>query len=64
MRDALDLYMAHEVQMDKDYKKWLAERPVCAKCNEPIEDEFGYCINGEWYHEDCIDIFYKKVPEE
>lgn len=59
--DNIDYYMEHEVYQENQYKRWLETRPICEKCGEPIEDEFGYQINGEWYHEDCIDVFYKKV---
>ena len=57
MRDNLDLYMEHELDQERAYQRWLETRPVCKKCGEPIEDDDAYLINGDYYHEDCIDVF-------
>lgn len=43
---------------------WLARRPVCCYCGEPIQDEFCYEINGEYYCEDCLDMHFRKAVDD
>lgn len=42
----------------------LAKRPVCCYCEEPIQDDFCYEINGECYCEDCLDMHFRKFVED
>ena len=38
--------------------------PECSCCGEHIQDEYAYCINGEWMCDSCMDRNYRKeVPE-
>lgn len=37
-----------------DQEEKLNKRPCCILCNNHIQDEYGYEIDGEWYCEDCI----------
>ena len=52
-------------QHDREQVKRLAELPVCDYCEEPIQDEAAYYINGEWYCENCLEDHFKRavVPE-
>lgn len=43
---------------------WLARRPVCADCEQHIQDESAYYINGEWICEDCMDSYRQVVLPE
>lgn len=55
--DIYDYYRSHEAEQER----WLASRPVCDRCGEPIQDEYmwevedGYCVceecRDEWLHE-------------
>lgn len=54
-----------------DFDSWDAEQnrqlerlPRCADCDEPIQDETAYYINGEWICEDCMEAYRRDVPEE
>ena len=49
---------------DTEQNKRLAQRPVCADCDDPIQDEFAYYINGEWICENCMDSYRKEVIPE
>lgn len=49
--DNFDAYDAYE----KEQERWLAKRPKCAWCGEPIQEECAYRINDEWVCEQCID---------
>ena len=49
---------------DTEQNKRLATLPVCADCDEPIQDEFAYYINGEWICENCIDSYRREVLPE
>lgn len=33
---------------------WLNKRPVCVSCNEHIQEDHAYEIEGEIYCEGCI----------
>ena len=56
--DAYDLWEAHDAQQEQA----LSERPVCADCDEHIQEEEAYYINGEWICERCMDS-YKRVVD-
>lgn len=54
--DNYDLWEAH----DREQAKRLAELPVCDVCDDPIDDDFYYEINGENICEHCMDQFFRK----
>jgi formylmethanofuran dehydrogenase subunit E len=43
--------------------KKLDKLPVCEYCNNPIQDDYYYDINGEVMCEDCLDTFYRKLND-
>lgn len=43
----------------EEEERWLARRQRCSKCEEPIADDFCYCIDGEYLCEECSDELYK-----
>jgi transposase-like protein len=54
-----------------DFNRWddemnsrLEQRPVCADCDEHIQDEFAYYINGEWICKDCMSSYEREVLPE
>lgn len=57
--DNYDLWEAH----DREQEQRLAKRPVCDYCQEPIQDDFYYEINGENICEHCLDQFFRKEVE-
>ena len=55
----------------RDYDRWeaeqekrLAKRPHCADCDQPIQDEEAYYINGEWICEECMEAYRQVVLPE
>ena len=49
---------------DRRKEEWLAGRPVCASCGEPIQEEEAYLIAGEYYCESCVRAARTYLPEE
>ena len=49
---------------DAEQTKWLKKLPVCADCDEPIQDETAYYINGEWICMDCMSSYERDVLPE
>lgn len=49
---------------DDEQNRWLARRPVCADCDNHIQDEEAYYIDGEWICINCMDSYLREVPTE
>lgn len=45
---------------DREQAKRLKQLPECDYCNDPIEDDFYYEINGDVICEYCLDRFFRK----
>ena len=58
-----DNYSQWESQ-EREQDAWLAKRPICADCDEPIQDAEAYYINGEWICENCMDSYKREVIPE
>lgn len=54
--DAYDLWEAY----DREQAKRLAKLPVCGYCDQPIQDDFYYEIEGEIICETCLDRHFRK----
>jgi formylmethanofuran dehydrogenase subunit E len=50
-------------QHDADNERWLERRPVCKMCGEHIQDDWGYCIDGDWICERCMDDFRAYIDD-
>ena len=44
--------------------RWLAIRPRCSECGDPIQDEKLYNINGDLYCEECIENFKEDTEDK
>ena len=60
MKDAYDFFEEY----DREQNSKIQELPVCCYCDEPIQDESAYCINGDWYCESCLENHFKKYVED
>lgn len=49
---------------DRQQEEWLNSRPVCDCCDEPIQDDFCYEINGDLICEDCLDMHFRKAVDD
>lgn len=45
---------------EAEQESWLSRRPVCADCDEPIQDDHYFDINGEVICPNCMDANYRK----
>lgn len=45
---------------DREQAKRLAKLPKCDYCEDPVQDDFYYEINGEVICECCLDRFFRK----
>lgn len=54
--DAFDRYDARQEAL-------LDRLPKCAECNEPIQDDDLYDLDGALYCEDCMKKLFKKRTE-
>lgn len=45
---------------DRDQARKLSELPVCADCDEPIQDSTCYEFNGEYICESCLKTYHQK----
>lgn len=59
MPDNYSMWEAHEAEQEA----WLAERPECADCGEPIQDESAYYINSVWICADCMSAYLVDVED-
>ena len=50
----------HQAAQDRQ----LAQLPICADCDNPIQDETAYYINGEWICRDCMSSYEREVLPE
>ena len=48
---------------DAEEARWLAKRPVCYECEEPISDEECYEFDGNLYCPECLKN-HKKWTED
>ena len=60
MKDNLDFYRDYEEEQEKELEKL----PVCSVCEEPIQDEFYFDIDGEIFCEDCLIDNYRKSVDD
>jgi len=58
--DNYDLWEAH----DREQCRRLAQLPVCADCDNPIQQEDAVYINGEWLCDDCLSSYRREVLPE
>ena len=60
MEDNYSLFERREAAQER----WLARRPVCAECGEPIQEEFAVRIGWKWYCMHCIEENTTSVEDE
>lgn len=45
--DMIDSYLDKQ---EREFKKL----PKCYICGRPIQDEYAFLVDGDYYHEDCM----------
>lgn len=59
MPDNYSQWEEHQKKQDA----WLAKRPLCADCDEPIQDDHCFEINGEYICPRCMEDLHRKDVE-
>ena len=49
---------------DAEQNRLLADLPICADCQEPIQDDHCFEINGEYICPTCMDDLHRKSTED
>jgi hypothetical protein len=58
--DNYDLWKRH----DAEQSDWLNSRPKCSYCDNPIQDDFCFVIEGEIYCEECLNDNFRKCTDD
>jgi formylmethanofuran dehydrogenase subunit E len=58
--DNYDIWEQHQRRLDNS----LERRPKCAICEEHIQEEMAFELNGYWICSGCIALHTKEVPNE
>lgn len=58
--DAYDLWEAQDIENERR----LARRPKCSVCDNRIQDEEAYLINGDFVCEKCLERDFKIWVED
>lgn len=51
-------------QHDREQQAALERLPICSECDEPIQDEVCFEINGEYVCPECLDNNHKHWVED
>lgn len=55
------LIQDHEIH-EREKERRLMALPICDRCEEPIQDDYKYVINGEQLCEECFrDYVYREI---
>lgn len=57
--DYNDLHRSYEAQQEKA----LARLPICTYCEQPIQDDYLFDIDGELYCEECAKDLFRRSTE-
>ena len=49
---------------DAEQERWLDKLPVCCLCNQSIQNERLFDIEGNLYHEECAEDEFRKWTED
>ena len=58
--DNLDLFERYDAEQERQ----LHKLPVCEYCQEPIQDEHLWDIEGTLFHERCAEKQFRKLVED
>ena len=58
--DNYDAFLQHEAEQEA----WLSKRPICEHCEEPIQDDHLYDIEGLLYCEKCAREIFRRWTDE
>ena len=50
-----DVNMDEFFRVESEKAKWLAIRPKCSICGEPIQEESALRLDGNWICQRCVE---------
>lgn len=53
----------YEAEREENYRSWLSQRPKCAICGEPIEEDYAVHLYEEWFCDDCLGNARSRIPD-
>lgn len=56
--------LADFLNHDREQEAQLQKMPVCEYCDEHIQDEYCYYINGEFICPGCMNGYFKKNTDD
>lgn len=54
--DNYDLWAQHDAEQEAE----LDRLPLCEYCEDPIQDEYAYYIEGAWFCESCMNEHFRR----
>lgn len=58
--DPVEDFLQHDAEQERE----LDRLPVCCECDQPIQDEYFFEINGEPLCEQCLNENHRKRTED
>ena len=58
--DNIDAFLHHEAEQEA----WLARRPRCEYCGEPIQDDYLFDVGGDIFCERCMVDSFRRSTED
>ena len=49
---------------DEEQARKLKRLPRCSQCDQHIQNDYAYYINGEWICDDCINEYRREVDAD
>lgn len=56
--------LADFARYDAEQYELIKKLPRCSECDEHIQDERAYYINGEWICKECMNQYLKEVDAD
>ena len=64
MRARFDGNMFYLDRYEDEQDAWLRSRPMCDKCDERIQEEYGYAWGELTVCKDCLDRLLEQLSDE
>ena len=64
MVDVFDVNLNEFYRVESEKAKWLASRPKCSICGEPIQEMSALLLDGNWICDKCVMDHTEWIDEE
>lgn len=52
-----DWMFREQTRIDAENEEWLEQRPICSICEEHIQEEYAYEVEGKLICPNCLEEF-------